>query len=114
DAVLDERLVDQAEHLLGHGLGGGKEASAQTCGRKNCFADSLKSHFVRGDLSLACGSIVAGWPECNWLQLQMRDGLDGFYGFENHAVPDVGNAAGADEFDVGEAGFAESLSESFA
>src|ERR1700733_9352283 len=41
DAVLDERLVDEAEHLFGHGLGGWEEACAHACGGKDCFADFL-------------------------------------------------------------------------
>ena len=41
DAVLDQRLVDEAEHLFRRGLGCGKEAGAHACGREDCFADLL-------------------------------------------------------------------------
>ena len=41
DAVLDERLVDEDEHLFGHGLGGGQEACAESGGGEDCFADFL-------------------------------------------------------------------------
>src|SRR5437879_4374960 len=44
----------------------------------------------------------------------MLVGSDGFYSFKNHAVPDVWDAAGAGEFDVGEAGFLKGLGQRFA
>jgi len=53
DAVLDQRLVDEAEHLLGHGLGGREEARAQAGGGKDGFADFLGGHGVLG-----CGVTV--------------------------------------------------------
>ena len=37
DAVLDERLVHQWQHLFGLRLGGGKESRAQSCGGEDCF-----------------------------------------------------------------------------
>ena len=52
DAVLDEGLVDEAEHLFGHGLGGGEEAGAQACGGEDCFADFLGSHGLGGFLRM--------------------------------------------------------------
>ena len=39
DAVLDQGLVDQAEHLLGDGLGGGQKTSAHASGRKDSLAN---------------------------------------------------------------------------
>ena len=39
DAILDQRLVDQGEHLFRLSFGGGKEARAETGGGKNRFAD---------------------------------------------------------------------------
>ena len=39
DRVLDDRLVDHRQHLLGHGLGGGQEAGAHAGDGKNGFAD---------------------------------------------------------------------------
>ena len=44
DAVLDERLIDERQHLLGHGLGGGEEARAQASGGKHGFANFHGSH----------------------------------------------------------------------
>ena len=41
DHVLDQRPVDHGQHLLGHRLGGGKEARAEAGDRKNRFADWL-------------------------------------------------------------------------
>ncbi len=46
DAILDEGLVDEAEHLFGRGFGGGKEASAEASGREHGFADLLRSELV--------------------------------------------------------------------
>ena len=45
DAVLDQRLVDQAEHLLGRCLGGGQKASAHAGGRKDSLANLLSESF---------------------------------------------------------------------
>ena len=39
NAVLNKRLVDEAEHLLGDGFGGGEKARAQSGGGKDCFAN---------------------------------------------------------------------------
>ena len=41
DAVLDEGLVDEAEHLLGRGLGGGEETGSHAGGGEDGFADFL-------------------------------------------------------------------------
>src|SRR5713101_7028729 len=38
DHVLDGRLVDEREHLLGHGLGGREESGSQPGGRYDGFA----------------------------------------------------------------------------
>ena len=40
-AVLDDRLVDEWQHLFGLSLGGGQKARAQSGGGKNCFANLL-------------------------------------------------------------------------
>ena len=40
DAVLDDRLVDERQHLLGLRLGRGQEPCAPAGGRKDCFADA--------------------------------------------------------------------------
>ena len=40
DPVLDDRLVDERQHLLGLGLGSGQEACAPAGGRKDCFANA--------------------------------------------------------------------------
>ena len=39
--VLDERLVDDREHFLRHGLGGRQESRAETVDGKDDFADGL-------------------------------------------------------------------------
>ncbi len=39
DAVLNDGLVDQREHLFGLGFGGGQKAGAQAGGGENGFAD---------------------------------------------------------------------------
>jgi hypothetical protein len=36
--ILDERPIDDREHLLGECLGGGKEARAEACDGKHCLA----------------------------------------------------------------------------
>ena len=56
DAVLDERLVDEAEHLFGHGLGGGEEAGAHACGWEDGFADFLVSLLCH--VFLGCSFVV--------------------------------------------------------
>jgi hypothetical protein len=55
DSVLDEGLVDEAEHLLGHGLGGREKACAQACGGEDGFADFLGGHVFLG-CSFCCGN----------------------------------------------------------
>ena len=39
DDILDDRLVDDGQHLLGNGLGRRQEARAETGDRKHCLAD---------------------------------------------------------------------------
>ena len=39
DHVLDGRLVDERQHLLGLGLGGGQEPGAEAGGRDHGFLD---------------------------------------------------------------------------
>ena len=39
DDILDDRPVDDGQHFLGDGLGGRKEAGAETGDGKDCFAD---------------------------------------------------------------------------
>ena len=41
DDVLDHRPVDDGQHLLRHGLGGGKEARAEPGDGEHGFADAL-------------------------------------------------------------------------
>src|SRR6516162_4309863 len=41
DDMLDQRPVDDRQHLLGHGLGGGQEAGAETGDREYGFADGF-------------------------------------------------------------------------
>ena len=44
DAVLDDRLVDERQHLLGLGLSGGQETGPQTRGGENGFANFRGRH----------------------------------------------------------------------
>ena len=41
DDILDDRSVDDGQHLLRDGLGGGKEARAEAGDRENCLAYSF-------------------------------------------------------------------------
>ncbi len=50
DDVLDQRPVDHGQHFLGHGLGRGQEAGAETGDREYSFAD-----FHRGQSFQASG-----------------------------------------------------------
>ncbi len=53
DAVLDEGLVHQREHLLGLRLGGGKKSRAQSCGGEDCFAH-FRNHVFEVLFSRLC------------------------------------------------------------
>ena len=44
DAVLDQRLVDQAEHLLRGGFGSGEESRSHASGGEDCFTNFLECH----------------------------------------------------------------------
>ena len=48
DAVLDDRLVDERQHLFRLGLGGGKEPGPQTGGREHGFANGRHGRIVAG------------------------------------------------------------------
>ncbi len=52
DPVLDEGLVDKAEHFFGGGLGCGEEAGSHACGWEDGFADFHVRHF--GENPLVC------------------------------------------------------------
>ena len=53
DHILDERPVDDRQHLLRHGLGRGQEARAETGDREDGLADFLhRTHSRAGDLPL--------------------------------------------------------------
>ena len=54
DAVLDQGLVDEAEHLFGRGLGGGEEAGAHACGGEDGFADFLSGVTCESEGLLGC------------------------------------------------------------
>ncbi len=45
DGILDDRLVDDRQHLLGHGFGGGKKPCSKAGDRKDGCTDSL-DHFI--------------------------------------------------------------------
>src|SRR6185295_12688552 len=57
--VLDQRLVDDRQHFLRHGLGGGQEAGAEAGNRQH----GLLQRLVGGQWPLlATGSVaLAGW-----------------------------------------------------
>ena len=70
DGVLDDRLVDERQHLLGLRLGGGQEASAPACGREDCLANAHR--ILHGalagpdpDPAVATGLADANGPECS-------------------------------------------------
>src|SRR5260370_24829947 len=85
DHVLDQRPVDHRQHLLGHGLGGRQESGAESCDRKNGFADrshdvasivtgsrrpvSVLPKFGRAMAVLGAGnkSRSVGWARGQWL-----------------------------------------------
>jgi hypothetical protein len=46
DGVLDQRPVDDRQHLLGQRLGGGKKAGAKAAHRKHCLAQRLDRHRI--------------------------------------------------------------------
>ena len=48
DRVLDDRLVDQRQHLLGLRLGGGEEPRAPAGGRKHGLADAHRTSNPEG------------------------------------------------------------------
>jgi hypothetical protein len=55
DNILDHGLVDDSQHLLGHGLGCGKKSGPQPCNRQDGFSDftcfrHLFSSFFINDL----------------------------------------------------------------
>ncbi len=53
DGVLDQRPVDDRQHLLRHCLGGGQESGAQSGHRQDSFADALRhAHRPRSTLGL--------------------------------------------------------------
>ena len=60
DHILDRRLVDDREHLLGRGLGRGQEAGAQAGCRDDSLADPCSgSSHVPHDNRWLCAKISA-------------------------------------------------------
>ena len=59
DRVLDDRLVDQRQHLLGLGLGGRKEASTPSCRGEDGLANA---HRTSGTRSVGGRASIAGVP----------------------------------------------------
>ncbi len=68
DAVLDDRLVDQRQHLFGLRIGGGKEACPPTGGRKDGFADAQRylCRIGRNDRRRGIGRGAGGAFEGRW------------------------------------------------
>src|SRR3989339_582260 len=54
--VLDNRLVDNRQHLLGHRLGLGQESSAKPSRRNNRFSHLLLAHSVINSFSFSLPS----------------------------------------------------------
>ena len=48
-AVLNDRLVDDRQHLFRHDLGGRKKPRAHARGREYCFTNFHAHHFTRCD-----------------------------------------------------------------
>ena len=65
DAVLDDRLVDQRQHLLGLRLGRGQESRPPAGGRKDCFSDaqSYLDEVLSGDAAPPGRHRPQGRPE---------------------------------------------------
>ena len=81
DAVLDDRLVDERQHLLGLRLGGGQEAGAEARSGKHGFAHDRGhvAHRSRGfTLARACDGIYNVWhTNCSMLDPTfVREHLD--------------------------------------
>ena len=77
DAVLDDRLVDQRQHLLGLRLGGGQEPCAPAGGREDCFSNAQndpRELCVGGGGSPVTGPAEAGavYPADLWHHSQTR------------------------------------------
>ena len=69
DHILDDRPVDDGQHLLRNGLGGRKEPRAETGDRENCLANSLHAPPIRFEpiiRSATCSAIPPDifTPEC--------------------------------------------------
>ena len=64
DHMLDERAIDDGEHLLRHGLGGRQEAGAETGDRKHSLANALWRivHVLLSQWAAGYGSANSGRP----------------------------------------------------
>ena len=60
DHVLDQRAVDDRQHFLGHGLGGGQEPRAETGDGKDSFADACHGVPVGQELAESVRKVEAG------------------------------------------------------
>jgi hypothetical protein len=65
--VLDQRPIDNREHLLRHGLGGRKDAGAEAGNRKNGFADFHIDSVgcFAGGMIRSVGTLLAGFAAGN-------------------------------------------------
>src|SRR5215813_5635872 len=63
DHVLDQRPVDDRQHLLGHRLGGREEAGAETGNRENRFADGFHDGFVEEGKDVDDRIVSRKWAE---------------------------------------------------
>ena len=73
DHMLDQRPVDDRQHLLRHGLGGGQEAGAEAGDRENGFADGFHDPLGR---QVRTGGILPSRSRRS-LMLRNPDRLDG-------------------------------------
>ena len=61
DDVLDRRLVDDRQHLLGSGLGGGQEPGAEACRGDDSLADGVAGSCPQA-IRVAPWPTLARWP----------------------------------------------------
>ncbi len=69
DRILDQRLVDDGQHLLGHRLGRGQKPRAQASDGKNSLSDRLDGHknslLRRGGIAQSGGGTTPANPHAD-------------------------------------------------
>ncbi len=99
DGVLDDRLVDQRQHLLGLRLGGRQEAGPPAGGREDGFADAHRtseSVGLRGAASIPAGSRRAGRgvARCSSTAAGAKPAQRGRRGADRQSVPGTASGGG--------------------